>query len=967
VWLNTGHPDHVQGLWVEDAAWDLPAGAAFVDAQGRDTGVRFIDLNGDGAPDLLRAVEVSGGATQTEAWLNLGAAPDRLETVTTPLGGELTFEYGSKVEYGAAQPLPVHVVTDIRADDADGTGPEARTEFFYDGGFFDPVDQEFRGFATVTAHRWVEDDQGTPVVDRETVTTYHQDPERAGLPERTEVRDGVGGPLLLATEVTYTPDLDGPPYISLPSETRRFEYDGNASARETKRTFTYDFELPAEPAYGNLRETVHHGDLLDASDDRKTEIRYTDPNDASGAYLVERVTERITYDHVGGELAKTQLFYDGSTTLGAMPSVGNLTRRTELLDVASPDPALDPTTTFEYDVYGNLTGIDDPRANDGDAEGGRHTRIEYDATYHTFPFRITLDTLTFVNHVLELQYTNSGCPDPHPAGAGLVHVEQGPNEGHWERCYDRFGRTTSEDFVVPGGTPALLASADWAYTDTPGAFQVTETRATGAGQRQSTSILDGLGRVRTQSTDAPDSQGGLILQDFSYDAAGRLADQSDPYFEAETPRLTTFEYDALDRTLKRTLPGAGGARTRQWSYDQGTVTITDPAGVQELHIDEHGDVRQVREFLDGTPIITDYDYDARGLLTGVTDDSMNQTVVEYDALGRRKSLDDPDAGLSSFEYDTNGNLKTLTNPIGAVHWTYDALDRPRARDLGNVTWQYDSDPNGIGHLAVQFNAEGSYNPNAYDGLGRVLKETYKHGTKTHALHTAYDLSGQVASRTYPTGRTVGWVRDSRGYLQAIDSGGDPPYVTGIVQDASGRVTEWTGGNGITQTMGYDAGTGRLASLQIGSLVDYQYGFHPSDQLATIDDQDAQGVDWSFVYDELRRLEQATGPFGTGQTQETLHYQYNAIGNLTCLAATSPPGPDCPGGTALTYPSPGAPRPHAPLTKGTEAITYDGAGNLKSLGTSRTYDYDTLGQLTKITEGTTVPASSATRRGDGSSD
>jgi len=243
VWLNTGHPDHVQGLWVEDAAWDLPAGAAFVDAQGRDTGVRFIDLNGDGAPDLLRAVEVSGGATQTEAWLNLGAAPDRLETVTTPLGGELTFEYGSKVEYGAAQPLPVHVVTDIRADDADGTGPEARTEFFYDGGFFDPVDQEFRGFATVTAHRWVEDDQGTPVVDRETVTTYHQDPERAGLPERTEVRDGVGGPLLLATEVTYTPDLDGPPYISLPSETRRFEYDGNASARETKRTFTYDFEL----------------------------------------------------------------------------------------------------------------------------------------------------------------------------------------------------------------------------------------------------------------------------------------------------------------------------------------------------------------------------------------------------------------------------------------------------------------------------------------------------------------------------------------------------------------------------------------------------------------------------------------------------------------------------------------------------------------------------------------------------
>ncbi|MCL2550161.1 MAG: hypothetical protein FWE78_04460, partial [Methanimicrococcus sp.] len=60
VWTNTG------SAFVPNSSWSIPA--AFIDNSGKDQGVRFVDLNGDGLPDIVQ----SFGSTKN-VWINTGS------------------------------------------------------------------------------------------------------------------------------------------------------------------------------------------------------------------------------------------------------------------------------------------------------------------------------------------------------------------------------------------------------------------------------------------------------------------------------------------------------------------------------------------------------------------------------------------------------------------------------------------------------------------------------------------------------------------------------------------------------------------------------------------------------------------------------------------------------------------------------------------------------------------------------
>jgi RHS repeat-associated protein len=937
--FNNGNPAGraEDGPWIEPASTTPWAVERFVDAYGRDNGIRFADMNGDGMVDMIRMVPGNRYIR-----LNKGEVPDLLISVTNHFGGTTSITYRAEMVPG----MGVLQVVDSIETDAGTADPAQMSKYSYEDPEYEPAEREFRGFGVVTATRAMP----LPQDERVVVTVYKQGAADFGLPESVAVSDPVLGEVR-RTEFAYTEDTDGPPFVSLLASKRVSEFGENLW-RETLTEFVYG------DLYGNLEALIEHGDVCAGctGDDRRWDFHYTVDDDS---YLVDRVNRRLLCPGVGacGEqnrVRETHLYYDGhNDNLEAEPLKGNLTKRVEVLEAGAG-----PTTTYGYDAYGNVTQVTNPRRNAGEPLSGSPVVIEYeDGGYYAFPTSIT----NAAEHETRLAYTDLGgvCSVDYPAGAGLVQYEQGPNDypaqTGWVRCYDAFGRPTRER------APNDLAETTWTYDDV--LHKVSERRrATESGTlRETTTSFDGLGRViATQSSGAS----GDVYANRSYDGAGRLETQTDPHYLSDTVRTTRYAYDVLDRVTRVYLPGRRPAEVPEQviEYDAGTVTFTDANHfVRVEKVDPWGNVVEVDEpEVENNIPITRYVYDVANLLTKITDPGGNVTEIFYDKLGRREDLYDPDAGHYSYGYDSNGNLRDLEGPNGTVHWTYEALDRPKTRDPGNVVWSYDADPNGKGLLAMRTEeaVTRTYNPIQYDLLGRIRDENRKAGDQTHNFKTTYDPLGQIESRTYPGGQEVDWIRDDAGFLLEIRGyvgETEYAYATEIDWDAQERLESWTDGDGLTSTNTFEDSTGRIRNVNVGDFESLEYTFDPGDRLVGIIDW-VRGGARSFQYDQVNRLIDARGPFRSG-VSDVLLYDYDDLGNVTCLGASNLT--NCQEGTAFTYRSPspgqGVVQPHAPLQINNQNVTHDGAGNLTGRGVY-TYHYNVLGEMASVEENTTTVAS-----------
>lgn len=958
TWLNDGDAGSGSspGPWTASVAWALPASLSFASAGGQDLGLRLVDLDGDGMTDLVRSF-----GSSNEVYRNRGQVPDLLETLTSPLGARTTWRYtpSTAFDHTGNQAAPfeprvsdgtphlpqvLSLVTEIEISAA-GAAP-ARTTFSYEGGVFDAAMRELRGFRAVTATR----DDG-----RATVTHFHQDEALAGLVEREDVFSA-GARRWRSLEYRYTAGSVVPPFVSLLARRVETDYEEPASPRALASSFRYD-------AFGNVVERVDFGEVaapagdvlgdLVASDTRTTEVEYAlGPGDPE-PYLVNRVRRqriRQGLPESGAVLRETLYRFDGDATGSAPPTRGLVTRR---IDVRSPGGSEGPTTTYGYDAYGNLTWLRSPRANAG--QGGGTTLYGIDDRWHTFVVSVTNP----LGHVARSSTaTPSGCT-AHPAGAGIVQEERGPNvaanEPGLRRCLDVFGR------VVRERAPLDLGQARWVYDDTPGAMRVERydrTNASGA-ERSSVTFADGLGR--TIATRSDGAGGRSVLTARSYDALGRLATETAPHFEGDPEALTHVEYDVLDRPVRTTLPGAG--RVSTVAYGRGRVSVTDPGGTTRTRsFDPFGNLVRMEEGAGGSEVTT-YAWDALDRLLEIRDAGGSQTLVGYDGLGRRISLVDPDTGTTGFTaYDDDGNLLSRVDALGATTFTYDALGRPLTRGAGasHAVYGYDTAARGTGRLATRTDDAGTLRIWAYDALGRATADSQEVAGTTLFFATSFDPLGAVASRTHPGGRTLAYDHDAAGTLTAIRSAGasSASVATDIEWDARGRLASWTAANGVQSISSFDAVTGRLEALSVRQgasvLEDLAYGFDASDRVTSIEDHRPAGLALrSFAHDAQGRLVQAGGPWGPALSAATLHYAYDGTGNLTCKDAAAATG--CTGGSSMAYPATTGSLPaHAPATVGGLAATYDGAGNLIALGT-RSYAYDALGRLVSATQAGAVQA------------
>lgn len=797
LWLGTG--SGWKGITLSIGAY--PSVKGFLE---RDTGLRFIDFDGDGMLDAwhMGGDETSFVMSTSTVSINRYDKPNMLTTITEPEGGSIDISYdGFQATWQATDatkigrsPGTMQVTTDVAFDSGDGDAWSDQYE--YEGGwqYFqtgDVRDRRFSGFGQVTK---------TTDLGQE-VTYYHQgngdglpfesgDAEALiGMPYSTEQYDT---DLLKRTLTRYEAVDQGNDSTFVAASSALTEsYDGN-NHDDTATEYDYD-------AFGNVVEVRElgavdstAGDYTDIGDDSRT-IAFTFAQTALGEPTSYTATTELR-DHDGSLVSSSQNLYD-NLPLGQV-AVGNVTTQTDAVDAADTRAA-----HFTYDSYGNVLSETD--------YNGNTTRYTYDS-YNLYPETVTNALAQTESFVYDYRH-----------GQPLEHTDV--NGQNFRFAYDGLGRVAGE-YGPDALTGDEVTYATYAYDDTPGAYSTTKTLYRDMGDTTDViTYLDGFARpiqVRSQAEDT----GVFAVKDTVYGEAGLVEKESLPYFSSGSARTnatsnsdlySTYTYDGLARvTTLGTVVGDTETAYRGWQQ-----TVTDPLGNEKDYThDAFGQLVQVDEHNGSNTYTTNYDWSTRGDLAQVTDALGNVRHITYDWLSRRVSLEDlhdsadSTYGVWSFVYDDNGNVTETTNPNGgSAMYTYDNLNRILAEDNTDTagieyTYTYDSCLYGVGLLclATAGNNQTAYN---YDRVGNVAMETVMVADQNFTTLHQYDRAKNKAAVIYPDASEVHYTYNTANQIEKIEqreAGGDySDVISDFDYGPHGLVTYQRYGNGVETTKEYD--------------------------------------------------------------------------------------------------------------------------------------------------------------------
>jgi YD repeat-containing protein len=312
------------------------------------TGALFLDMDGDGQPDLVQS-NVDAVTTTNQVWLS-SAKSEFVSAVHNALGGEVDAQYDCSLRISGTHQIafPVQVLTGMQS--LDGRGGSINSTFSYDQGLYDFSQKEFLGFGAVTA---------ADVEGNKTVTLYHQNKDASGAIVPANAFKGraykmqrldSSGHMLTQQETRW--EYKNPAtnvYAVRPAWIDNTVYDVTPAVT-TEVAYTYD-DLPSGPGYGNLIKTINRGDLAITGDERTDTINYTQNASAS---LLSFPYETTTFGPDGQTmLADTIYIYDG--TPNAI-SHGNVTQVKRWLNPGNRYVS----AQSQYNAFGQVTDVTDP-------------------------------------------------------------------------------------------------------------------------------------------------------------------------------------------------------------------------------------------------------------------------------------------------------------------------------------------------------------------------------------------------------------------------------------------------------------------------------------------------------------------------------------------------------------------------------------------------------------------------------
>ncbi|MGD9159118.1 MAG: toxin TcdB middle/N-terminal domain-containing protein, partial [Desulfobacteraceae bacterium] len=809
------------------------------------------DHNGDGKSDLMYYYNYYAGG----GWMvliNTSLQPDHILEVNSPLGATTTVQYIPSSEWDNEY-LPFKLYTVGSITTTDNQDHSAGQTYTYEGGKYDPVSREFRGFNTVTAT-----DEVTGLT---TISTYLQTQIYQGRLLESETWD-IYNKLVSYTHNTWSQkDFSADRHFVYLSEIEVNKYDKNAQDINDPplATITTEYEY-SDDDYGNLvsehkytSDGISRFTRTDFLNDETTwvlgkpsniRIGTSDPGPTGTQALRET---KMTYDSIWRLHEKKLIHWEDSTEY-------------------------EYTTSYTYDSYGNILTETDPRGNS--------TTIVYDSN-SMFP----VTTTNALGHTVTRTF------DP---GFGAVLTETDPNNQTTTFTYDEFGRKNT--ITYPDNSVKT-----YTYNISTGNHYTTVQTT---GNPTATVYYDNFGRkTQERVTDGTKT----IITDTTYDNAGRVTAKSIPHYSGDTVYWTTYQYDAQRGYMSRQ---DNPDSTYKTIIQNGlTETIIDEKNHSKtITKDSLGRLKKVVEATSGT---TEYEYDIFNNLVHVKDPVGNITSIEYDDLGQKVLMDDPYMGHWEYDYDKNGNLIWQKDAnLNEIDITYDELNRPDYKiyydDNIKIDYTYDetaqdyyntgvlttletldiSDPyNEMVTSAIEYN---------YDNMGREVKEIRTIDGTEYQTDKKYDTGGKLEYIIYPdSARTrYDYQYHGMGYLKEVRKHNAAyPYIEILDSDynALGQMDYAYYGNGTSTTYEYYDGNFRLKNLITADSDgnDIQSIHYVFDEVGNIDTMNvttntdaAYTVNYDFNYDEVDRLYDATATCSNDPARVySQDYHYDLAGNM----------------------------------------------------------------------------------------
>jgi RHS repeat-associated protein len=783
----------------------------------------FVDVTGDGKADAV-AYFIGGddhGAHLLVA-MSKYPVPNLMTSISNGGGATTNYTYTPSSAYQNTRlPFIVQTVSRIMVDD--GYGNQAATTYAYQGGLYDITERDFRGFAQVKI-----EDEVTGLV---TETHYLQDEVFQGRVAWSETRDAAG---ILAGRVDNTWDKmnysndSAFPYLTQAVATK---YDEAGAALGTVTTeYAYD-------DYGNvLTERKRTSDGYS----RLTESQYL--NDTANWILGKPTNVTASGSGVRRE-TRMQYTTDARHLLQYQKRVHN---------------GAEYTTQFQYDSYGNVTTITNPR--------NAQTITEYDA-HAIFPTKTTNALGHFATKTFDPRF-------------GVVLTETNANGLTTTYTYDVFGRQVYVSYpdkswkrttyhIEPGNHYIIVQSSN-----APDAI----------------TFYDNLARTVEEQTRAADNT--VIAVSTVYDEAGRVSAKSLPFFAGQSAEYTTYDYDLRSRLTRQTKP-------------DGTIREMHYTGLRETTIDENGRSKTSTKDLLGRVLkveeaigsYAEYRYDIFGNLTWVKDPIGNQTGITYDDLGRKIAMNDPYMGRWEYNYDAADNLVWQKNGRGqVVELHYDSLNRITQKDYlttnRQVLYAYDEaldnyyNKGSLTTVAVTSDSPQIITQYNYDIMGRQTLEKRSIDSVEYAISRHYDLAGRLDNITYPDGNRFDYSYHPLGHLKTVKAHATGYQVAAYGNyNALGQLGAVAYGNGTTSAYQYWEKTYRpkaMLTRDISGATIQSLSYNSYDNVGNvIGITDLHNsVAHHFAYDAINRLIQAQGVCFADPTRAYEQaYTYDLAGNI----------------------------------------------------------------------------------------
>ena len=502
------------------------------------------------------------------------------------------------------------------------------------------------------------------------------------------------------------------------------------------------------------------------------------------------------------------------------------------------------TTSYTYDTIGNLktetlstTGII-----------SQTTNYFYDVTNRYVNKTTTPDGLSSTSIVNALGRVSS---ETSPLGLTTTYT------------YDSWGNITEITDFLGKKTTISKSAAD---TSMGGVYDLHKKREGGT---ETVVTFDQFDREIIAKTQSINNK--WLVSKTEYDIYGKKIKVSEPFFEGETPKWNSVEYDELNRPIKNI---AFTGKTITTCYEGMKVTVDDGFKKTSKTLDAMG--HTIRHQDHGGVIA--YYYFPNGALRETNYEGV-KTTFEIDDWANKKKIVDPSAGTFTYEYDNLSRLTREDNPKGYTLFTYDTLGRP----LTEKTYGKTSAENTTIEKTYTYNANtklpetitGTSNGKTftyttqYDQYYRIKGKIEKTPEFTYNSSTTFDSFGRadevsistvLINPSYTSSSKIKNVYDTNGILvqqNDVSTGKMIWHISDV--DAKGQTTEMEYGNGYKLSNTYNTNNFSLKQISHNhqtsgvNILDISYDYNVDKGVLNSRNNATFSKNEKFTYDQLNRL------------------------------------------------------------------------------------------------------------------